>query len=322
MSVSQRAENAMPFFRNDPKATEIGRALVGRAVDRFGADGVSPDSIALTLLLHEAQLWGVPEAVAPAGFSHQGSRPFYPCSVVKLFYLVAAQARLEEGFLPEHGELDRAMLDMIRVSSNTGTNYVIDLVTETTGDTLLPPEEMAAWREKRNWVNRYFRSFGWPEFAPINVCQKLMDDERYGREKMFVGADGRNHNALTTEAAARLFQAVMTGTVATPERCRLIASHLHRSLDKDVVVNTPAYQVLNYFGQGLPEGSKLWSKAGWTGWTGDPAASYRRHDAAYIELPGGQAFTLVAFSQGKGINLNGAFLPSIAAHAAELIAVV
>jgi beta-lactamase class A len=315
-------ENRMAFFRTDPRATAIGRALIGRAVDLFGEHGVSEDSIALTLLLHEAPLCGQPEATAPAGFSHQGSRPFYPCSVVKLFYLVAAQARLEEGYLSEHGELDRAMLDMIRVSSNTGTNYVIDLVTGTTGDTLLPAEEMAAWREKRGWVNRYFDSYGWPEFGPINVCQKLMDDERYGREKMFVGADGHNHNALTTEATARLFQAVMTGTVVTPERCRLIAGHLRRSLDENVVANTPAYQVLNYFGQGLPEGAKLWSKAGWTGWTGDPTASYRRHDAAHVLLPGGQAFTLVAFSQGRAINLNGEFLPSIAAHAAELIVAV
>jgi beta-lactamase class A len=313
-------ENGMALFRADRRATQIGRMLVERAVDGFRQHGVSENSIALTLLLHEAPLRGEPELTPPPGFSHQGNRPFYPCSVVKLFYLVAAQARLEEGYLQEHGELDRAMLDMIRVSSNTGTNYVIDLVTGTTGDTLLAPDEMAVWREKRNWVNRYFASFGWPEFGPINVCQKLMDDERYGREKMFVGLDGHNHNALTTEAAARLLQAVMTGSVLTAERCRLITGHMQRSLDPEVVANTPAYQVMNYFGQGLPEGSKLWSKAGWTGWTGDLTASYRRHDAAYVELPTGQSFTLVAFSEGKDINPVGEFLPSIAANAAELIA--
>jgi hypothetical protein len=35
-------------------------------------------------------------------------------------------------------------------------------------------------------------------------------------------------------------------------------------------------------------GAKLWSKAGWTSTT--------RHDAAYIELPGGAKFVLVTFT--------------------------
>ena len=59
---------------------------------------------------------------------------------------------------------------------------------------------------RRQWVNRYVRSLGWPEADAINLCQKLMDDDRYGREKVFVTAGGNNHNRLTTNAAARLFQ--------------------------------------------------------------------------------------------------------------------
>ena len=39
---------------------------------------------------------------------------------------------------------------------------------------------------------------------------------------------------------------------------------------------------------GLPAGAKLWSKAGWT--------SQARHDAAYVELPGGAKFVLVTFT--------------------------
>jgi beta-lactamase class A len=43
-----------------------------------------------------------------------------------------------------------------------------------------------------------------------------------------------------------------------------------------------------FTGPALPPGAKLWSKAGWTSTT--------RHDAAYIELPGGAKFVLVVFT--------------------------
>jgi beta-lactamase class A len=237
-----------------------------------------------------------------------------------MFYLVAAQARLEEGVLAPHADLDRAMRDMIRVSSNMATNYVIDLVTGTTGDTLLEPAEMAAWAERRQWVNRYFAGYGWPELQPANLCQKLMDDLRYGRERAFVGPDGANHNRLTSNAAARLLHAVMTGQVISPARSRAVADLLRRPTDAAFIASEPAGQILGYLGEGLPEGARLWSKAGLTGWTGDPAASYRRHDVAYVELPDGPAFTLAVFSEGKAIATDETFLPSIARHAAQLIA--
>ena len=161
-----------------------------------------------------------PSPGKPRGFSHRGDQPFYPCSVVKLFYLVAAQARLEAGFIAPHEELDRAMRDMILVSSNTATNYVIDVVTGTTGDTLLPAADFAHWAEKRGWVNRYFRSFGWPELAPINLCQKLMDDQRYGRERQFVGVKTFKHESVCRRCLAFVPQEVaqQIPSLCGPER--------------------------------------------------------------------------------------------------------
>jgi beta-lactamase class A len=224
---------------------------------------------------------------------------------------------LAEGVIQPHEELDRAMRDMIRVSSNTATNYVIDLVTGTTGDTLLPEAEMAAWSERRRWVNRYFAGYGWPELAAINLCQKLMDDQRYGRERVFAGADGRNHNRLTSDAAARLFHALFTGQLLDAARSRYVIEQLARPLDPAAAAE-PGAQVLGYLGEGLPAGARLWSKAGWTAWTGDPTASYRRHDAAYVELPSGRAFTLAVFTEGKAISADMTSLPTFARLAAEL----
>ena len=179
----------MSFHATDEAVERLGSSLVERSLAALGPRGLAADKLAVTLLIHDRPLRGTPSPGKPRGFSHRGDQPFYPCSVVKLFYLVAAQARLEAGFIAPHEELDRAMRDMILVSSNTATNYVIDVVTGTTGDTLLPAADFADWAEKRGWVNRYFRSFGWPELAPINLCQKLMDDQRYGRERQFAGAD-------------------------------------------------------------------------------------------------------------------------------------
>jgi Beta-lactamase enzyme family len=305
----------MTFYITDEPCQRLGDELVRFALTEFGAKGLEPDKLALTLLVHDKPLGD--RAPLPRGFGYRAAQPFYPCSVIKVFYLVAAQARLEDGFIRPHEELDRAMRDMILYSSNAGTNYVIDLVTGTTGDTLLAEAEMAEWANRRNWVNRFFRGFGWPEFSSINVCQKLMDDLRYGRERQFLGV--ASHNRLTTDATARLFHAIMTGRVINAQRSGVMADHLRRPLDPDWIAAEPASQVRGYFGEGLPPGSRLWSKAGWTTWIRDSRASYRRHDAAYIELPGGRAFTLVVFSQGPEISANSAWLPAMARRTVELL---
>ncbi len=306
------------FYESTPESRSLGEKLIAWSLERYGKEGLVAERFALTLLPFDRPLTPETTPAHPAGFSYHGDQPFYPCSVVKAFYLAAVEARLEEGVVQPHDELDRAMRDMILWSSNTATNYIIDLVTGTTGDTLLGEAEMRDWVERRNWINRYLQSLNWPELKPINVCQKLMDDDRYGREKVFVRLGGNNHNRLTTDAAARLFYAIFSGQLVTPARSRHMAELLHRSLAPDFVTR-PAAQVQGYFGAGLPQGAKLWSKAGWTGWTGDADASYRRHDAAYVELPNGRAFILVAFTQGKEMSEGDKVLPGIASQASALL---
>lgn len=305
------------FYDETDRSRILGENLMAWAMDRFGAVGLERDHMALTFAPLDAPL--VPGTLdRPAGYSHNGAKDFYPCSVVKAFYLAAVEARLEEGAIQPHAELDRAMHDMIAWSSNMATNYIIDLVTGTTGDTLLDDVAMRDWVEQRNWVNRYMQGLGWPELQGINVCQKLMDDDRYGREHVFARLGGNNHNRLSTAAAARLFHAIFTGQVVSAARSRNMAKLLHRPLDP-AFATLPAAQVEGYFGAGLPTGSRLWSKAGHTTWTGDATASYRRHDAAYVELSNGKAFILVVFTEGQAVSDNLSMLPAFAKHAAELL---
>jgi hypothetical protein len=96
----------------------------------------------------------------------------YPASVVKLFYLVAAYEGFAQGELQRSSELDRALQDMIVDSSNDATGLVMDMVTETTSGPELPPEAFALWQQRRNQVNDWIRTWGWPELAQVNMNQK------------------------------------------------------------------------------------------------------------------------------------------------------
>src|SRR5215471_12526768 len=78
----------------------------------------------------------------PVTASFRGNERVYPASVVKLFYLGAVHRWLEDKKIQETDELKRAVRDMIVDSSNEATQYVVDVLTQTTGGFELPPKEM------------------------------------------------------------------------------------------------------------------------------------------------------------------------------------
>src|SRR2546425_7097800 len=221
----------------------------------------------------------------PVTASFRGSERVYPASVVKLFYLVAVHRWLEDKKIEPTDELKRAVRDMIVVSSNEATQYVVDVLTQTTGGFELPPKEMEAWQDKRNAVNRYYSSLG---FRNINVNQKTFCEDAYGREKVSRGPNGENRNKLTTEATARLPSEIVTGRAVNASRSAQMMELLKRDFSGTSTDNDD--QGHGFTGIALQgvTGAKLWSKAGWTSTT--------RHDAAYIELPNGAKFVLVTFT--------------------------
>lgn len=242
--------------------------------------------------------------------SHRGAEPIYPASVVKLFYLEAAQHWLETGKIKDTPELRRAMKDMIVDSYNEATHYIVDLLTETTSGPELPPAEMAEWSHKRNAVNRYFAQRG---FAGINVNQKPWCERPYGRERVFVGETYTNRNMLTTDGTAELLALIALRKAVSPER----SDEMLKLMERDPFDETAGVdgQARGFTGPAVPPGAKLWSKAGWT--------SKTRHDAAYIELPDGAKLVLVIFtvdhaSERKIIpTIAGPIIHSFAAAAAD-----
>jgi len=221
----------------------------------------------------------------PLTASFRGNERVYPASVVKLFYLGAVHRWLEDKKIQETDELKRAVRDMIVDSSNEATQYVLDVLTQTTGGFELPPNEMAEWQNKRNAVNRYYAAMG---FTNINVNQKTFCEDAYGRERVSRGPNGENRNKLTTDATARLLAEIATGRAVNPARSAQMMQLLQRDFTGTSKDNDDqGHGFTGIAMQGLT-GAKLWSKAGWTSTT--------RHDAAYIELPNGAKFVLVTFT--------------------------
>jgi hypothetical protein len=234
--------------------------------------------------------------------STRGQTAIYPASVVKLFYLVAAHQWMADGRLQDSDELRRAMRDMIIDSSNDATSYIVDVLTGTTSGPELPADQLAAWQERRNAVNRYFMS---RDYAGINCNKKPWGDGPYGRETQAMKAFEPSRNLLTTDATARILTEIVRGLAASPERTAQMMELLAR--DPSQPSDDPDNQARGFTGQAMIPGMKLWSKAGWT--------SRVRHDAAYVELPGGRKFVIVTFTEGHANQR--AIIPAIAREIIE-----
>lgn len=248
------------------------------ALDKFKDKGLKEENLSITVInLRDVQ--------HPVTASYRGNERIYPASVVKLFYLGATHRLLEDKKIEDTPELRRAMRDMIVDSSNEATQYIVDVLTHTTGGFELPPKEMAEWQEKRNAVNRYYSSLG---YTNINVNQKTFCEDAYGREKESRGPKGENRNKLTTDAVARLLSEIVTHKAVNAARSDQMMELLKRDYSgssKDADDQAHGFTAIAL--QGI-EGVRLWSKAGGTSTT--------RHDAAYLEMPDGGKFVIVTFT--------------------------
>jgi hypothetical protein len=237
---------------------------------------LKPEEVAVTLfdVSDPARIrWG----------SHRGDQPIYPASVVKLFYLVAAHRWMEDGKLDESDELKRAMRDMIVDSYNEATHYVLDVLTGTTSGPELAPDSLRAWHDQRNAVNRYFTSLG---YTGINCNKKPWCEGPYGREVQAIRTFEPKRNLLTTDATARLMTDIALDRVVTPARCEKMRALLTRD---PAAPASPEDQVHGFIASGVPTGTKVWSKAGWT--------SQTRHDCALLHLPDGRKWVMVIFTE-------------------------
>lgn len=301
----------MAFYNPDPA---MGQTLAGvmAALEAEGRPGLG-ERLSITWLRYPESPRRLADRLGPEAFWQQpppgvswgGDRLRYPASVVKLVYLVASEAWLQRRLLEDDPEWRRALADMIRDSGNDATSLVVDALSGTTSGPALPPGPRQQWESQRQLVNQWLEGLGWSELSGCNACQKTWAEGPYGREAQFYGRDRENRNRLSSDATARLLHAVIGGAIVSPPACERMRGLLERPLDADSRAADPENQVDGFLGGGLPEGARLWSKAGWM--------SQARHDAAYVEADGLDPFLLVVFSEGPGCAKDTELLPAIAA---------
>jgi len=301
----------MTFFQKDDPLEALGTEILEKTWAKFPE--LARDRIALTWLVYDPPaISNTGGAITPEefwqhpvrGFAYRGVERIYPASVVKLFYLVAIHEWLEREMIATSAELERAVRDMIRESSNDATSLVVDILSGTTSGPELPTGPFETWKHQRNIVNRYFQALGWQELDGINVNQKTWGDGPYGRERAFLGELMDNRNMLTVEATAKLLHSIVGGAAVSGARSQAMIDLLQRSLNPaDLDPLDEGNQVLGFLGEALPPTARLWSKAGWT--------SRVRHDAAYIELDDRPPYLLVVFTHSPAFAADPTLLPFV-----------
>jgi len=217
-----------------------------------------------------------PALIARGDF--QGDAKFYPASVIKLFFMTDVFATHKE-HVPD---VDRALKEMIAVSDNDATAYIVDILAGTTPGPPLSDRALRRFVDRRREINRRFQKLGYTD--NVSAMMKPWSFGPFGVDKQALGENRENRNMLTANATASLLLWIV--------RQRATGSHEMMALLQRPLAPQRAEenQVKEFIGESLPADARLWSKAGWT--------NEVRHDAAYIELPGGRKIILVIFTRG------------------------
>jgi beta-lactamase class A len=274
-----------PISKLQP-APELDAFLAGVAaetVEEFAKAGLTAEGLSIALIDLRPGKAGVPHSTG--GFRADESS--YPCSVVKICFLSYYEAEKDAGRLADNPELVRAVRDMITVSSNDATGFVVDSITGTTsGPEIADAAEWKKWQVRRNVVNDYYRARG---YVNLNANQKTFCEDAYGREQAF--RDGsRNRNRMSAAEAARLFKEIARGEVAGPKLTDEMMALLARDITAEKPVEDPELEDARLAGQGLPKGSRMWAKSG-------DAYDYH-HLVGLVALPNGSEIVLAVFTKG------------------------
>jgi beta-lactamase class A len=268
---------------------------------QFAAKGFKSEEVAATVIdVRDVASWNVVDV--------RGEARIYPASVSKLYYMAALERQLEDNKVKLTPELERGERDMIVDSSNEATQYVLDVITDTSSGAEKPRREFDAWQYKRNRVNRWYSSMG---YTNININQKTFCEDAYGieRQSRNFPTEAANRNMLTTNATARLMAEIVMGRINTHERTAKMMNLMKR--DPWGKAADPDDQNNGFTGKYFIDRNirdiKLWSKAGWT--------SKTRHDAAYVETADGLKIVIVVFTENHAAVRD--FIPTLAGKVIE-----
>jgi beta-lactamase class A len=268
----------------DPALDFALRKTVEQALKDFPK--LTADNLAMTLV-------DITKAEVMSRADYHGNAPFYPASVVKVFYM----AEVFHQRLERQGDVDHALREMIHVSDNDATAFLIDVISDTASGAQLEGRALNKFIEKRRVVNRWLNPLGYD----ISAMAKPWSFGPYGRDVQLMGGppERPNRNRATSNSVASLLLWIARRRAVSPEASDAMLALLERPLNPP---RADENQVKEFIGESLPAGSKLWSKAGWT--------SEVRHDAAIVELPSGRKLIVVIFTRGAADDVK--LVPAIA----------
>jgi beta-lactamase class A len=232
---------------------------------------LTPDNLALSVV-------DLSDAQRLVRADYHGDAFFYPASLVKLFFMVAA-------FHQDHFtlEIERALGGMIRLSDNDAAAFLVDVLTNTTSGPELEGKGLEDFLERRRSLNRYFSSLGYD----VSVFLKPWSFGPFGRDTQIMGENKINRNRASANSVASLLLWIVRHRAISAQASDAMLALMERPLDPP---RGDENQVLGFFGEALPPGARLWSKEGDT--------SEVRHDAAYVELRGDGKYIIVILTRG------------------------
>jgi beta-lactamase class A len=229
---------------------------------------------------------------------YHGDALFYPASVIKIFFMADVFAQHREAT----PDADRALKEMIAVSDNDATAYLVDILSNTTAGPSLQGRALNRFIEHRRDINRRFARLGYEN--NVSAMMKPWSFGPYGRELQLLGTNRENRNKLTANACASLMLWIVRRRAPGAEAMMTLLSRPLAPLREE------ENQVKEFIGETLPPDAKLWSKAGWT--------NEVRHDVAYIEFANGRKLIVVIFTRGLAADVT--LIPSIAKNVWSAVA--
>jgi hypothetical protein len=236
------------------------------------------------------------DAAHPVRADVQGDAPFYPASVIKLFYMVDIYLHHQET-LPD---VPRALRAMIGISDNDAAAFLLDVATGTSSGPELDGWRLRRFLDDRAVINRDLARLGYD----VSAMCKPWSFGPFGRDVQALGPHRERRNRASANTVAALLLWIVRGEAVSPAASAAMRDLLARQIPEPPEVPPEQDQVKAFLGAGLPAGTHLFSKAGWT--------DEVRHDAAYVTLADGRKLILVVFTRGEAVAGDTKLLPAIA----------
>src|SRR5216684_1528607 len=127
---------------------------------------------------------------------YHGDAPFYPASVIKLFFMTEVYHQHKEN----DPDVPRALKEMIGVSDNDATAFLLETISDTCSGPELEGRALRKFIDKRRVVNRYFNPMGYD----ISAMAKPWSFGPFGCDRQIYPGNPELRNRATTNSIASL----------------------------------------------------------------------------------------------------------------------